>query len=127
MDILKLERTEHTPEIVLDADELILSIKGVSRPKNAKSFYDPITNWLEDFSIQHPRTSAPLSIEVKLSYLNSGSFKYLVEFFKLIKKIHEGGMKVLIEWYYKDDDEIIRELGLEISDIAELPFTFIED
>jgi hypothetical protein len=83
MDILKTEATQQTPELVFDADEYMLSIKGACRPEDAQVFFAPVFSWLDEFRTTHPKVlSSPLNIEVKLNYFNSASFLNLVEFFK---------------------------------------------
>lgn len=128
MDILKISKTDCSPEVIFDADVLLLSLKGACRPEDAQKFFAPLLSWLEDFNANHQRTSSlPLSIEVRLSYFNSVSFLSIVDFFRIIRKIHDSGMKVIVEWYYDEDDDLILETGHELSDICDLPFNFIEE
>ncbi|QQS51627.1 MAG: DUF1987 domain-containing protein [Bacteroidota bacterium] len=128
MDILKIERTPSSPGVVFDADELLISIRGISNPANAANFFRPLVNWLEEFhSLLQHRTSAPLNIEINLKSINSESMVMLTDLFKIISKIHRAGMKIIVEWYYSEDNEAIREAGQEISDATELPFIFLEE
>ncbi len=128
MDILKIERTPATPGVEFDADELLISIRGISKPANAANFYHPLLSWLEEFhSLQQHKPSAPLNIEIKLGSIDSSSMAMLIDLFKIVSKIHKAGMKIIIEWYYTEDNEQIREAGQEISDLTDLPFIFIED
>jgi hypothetical protein len=128
MDILKIERTSQTPELIFDADDFLLSIKGNCRPEDARRFFQPALEWLTDFLASGPKVSAtPISVEVKLEYYDSASYLKLVEVFQLIAMLHSIGMKVLIEWKYSEDDELIQEAGQELSDICGLPFNFIVD
>lgn len=128
MDILKIERTQSTPEVLFDPDEFLLFIEGTSRPEDAEVFYSPLYAWLEEFFVQHDKTPAILlDVEIKLTYFNSSSFLKIVDLFKIIKKIHSSGIKVIVGWYYSEDDELIYEVGQEISEISELPFNFIEE
>ena len=128
MDILKVSKTDTTPEVIFDADDLLLTIKGACRPEDAQKFFNPLFSWLEDFNANHPRTNTvPLSVEVHLVYFNSLSFLSIVELFKIIRKIHDGGMKIIVEWYYGEDDDVILETGHELSDICNLPFNFIAE
>ena len=128
MDTLKIERTQSTPEVIFDADEFSLSIRGACRPENAQLFFTPLLSWLEEFNNQYNRTASTLlNVEISLSYFNSASFLYIAELFKNIKKISNAGIKVIVSWYYSEEDELINEAGHEISDISELPFNFIEE
>lgn len=127
MEILLIERTDNTPKIVFDPEEFLFTIKGASRPENARKFYEPVISWLERYIAQLPSTSAPLSVEVKLSYFNSASMNYLSDIFKLIGKIHNNGKRIIIDWYTDEDDELLREAGQELSELSGLPFNFIEE
>lgn len=127
MDNLLIERTDNSPKVLFDANELFFTIKGKSRPENADKFFVPIISWLEKFAAQRPATSAPLNIEIKLTYFNSVTIRYLSDIFRIIEKIHEDGMRVIIDWFIDADDEMIREAGQELSDISGLPFNFIEE
>jgi hypothetical protein len=127
MDSLLIERTDQTPKILFDPEELIFTIRGNSRPENADKFYAPVISWLEKFAAQHPITSAPLNIEVKLTYFNSITIRYLTDIFKVISELHDDGMRIIIDWYIDVEDELIREAGQELSDVSGLPFNFIEE
>jgi hypothetical protein len=127
MEILQIDRTQSTPKVVFDPEEFFLQIKGASRPENAKKFYRPLVDMLDQFINNHPVTATPLSVEIKLTYFNSASMIYLTDIFKLIANLNKKGMKVLIDWYIDSDDDVIREAGLELSDMTGLHFNFIED
>jgi len=128
MDILRIDKTEFTPAVIFDADEMSLSIIGASRPENAQEFYEPLKIWLGEFnSSKNVIASVPLNIQVKISYFNSPSLIELLEVFKTIRLIHKKGQKVLVDWHYDKDDELIFETAQDISDIIEIPFNFIED
>ena len=127
METLYIERTDYTPKIVLDPEELQFTIRGASRPENAKKFYEPVVKWLESFIAQTPSTSAPLSVDVKLKYFNSASMVYLTDVFKLIARIHGNGTRILIDWYMDEDDDLLREAGQELSELSGLPFNFVEE
>ena len=128
MELLKISGTATSPEIVFDADELLLSLSGVSRPEDVHKFYQPLITSLEEFhAVYAPLSSVPLNIGVKLDYYNSASFLKLIDIFRIIQNIHQAGRKIIIEWHYSEDDDLIRETGEEISEISELPFNFIED
>lgn len=127
MEILQIERTDTTPKVFFDPNELMLRIRGASRPENAKKFYAPLIEWLEQFQAQKPSTAFPLNVEVKLTFLNSLSLVYITEMFQQISRIHKDGMRILIDWYLNEDDYMMREVGQEISDMTNLPFNFIEE
>lgn len=127
METLYLERTDLTPRVNLDPEDLQITIQGASVPKNADEFYKPIIQWLEGFLAQLPSTATPLCVDVKLLHYNSASWVYISQIFQIIGRIHEAGMRVLIDWYTNDDDDYLREVGQELSEVSDLPFNFIEE
>lgn len=128
MDILKIEATDSTPEVVFNADESFLSIRGASRPENVQEFYGPLKDWLEEYRQSNIKMiSSPLNIEVKFLYFNSPSIIEIIEIFKIVQGILKNGNKVLVNWYYDRGDEVIYETAQDISDITEIPFIFFEE
>jgi hypothetical protein len=65
-------------------------------------------------------------MDLNLEYVNSGSSKYLLGIFRLIKKKHDEGKKSIINWYYEEDDEAILSLGEHYRSTVKIPFNLIE-
>ncbi len=49
METIKIQGTEDTPKIILDAGNEILEISGRSLPEDVSSFYEPVLNWLNEY------------------------------------------------------------------------------
>ena len=47
---LKIEPTNASLEIILDADKHYMSFVGESRPENVKAFFIPILDWITDYT-----------------------------------------------------------------------------
>ncbi len=133
MEPLVIEATSLSPEIRFDPGTEKFIISGVSRPEDVRSFYYPVLEWLHNFleeEISTGKTSftekKPLTLEVQLKYFNSSSAKFLFDIFTEIGKISNAGQKVRILWYYDADDDDMLDAGEELSEIAEIPFEYIE-
>ena len=133
MEPLVIEATSHSPEIRFDPAAGKYSISGVSRPEDVRSFYYPVLDWLQKFQGEEINTGKasfteknPLTLEVQLQYFNSSSAKFLFDIFTEIGKISAAGQKLRILWYYDTDDKDMLDAGKELSEIAEIPFEFIE-
>jgi hypothetical protein len=50
MEILKIESTEDSPQIVLDRESNILEISGRSLPEDVNTFYEPTMSWIEEYA-----------------------------------------------------------------------------
>lgn len=125
MDKLEISASKHTPRVLLDPHDWVFNFSGSSMPENADSFYRPILNWLDEFVGAEHSASMPLSVTMRFDYYNSGSMRYIAEIFKRIAAIHASGMKVLIDWYYDEEDDLLREAGEELSEISGLPFNYM--
>jgi len=133
MDPLIIEATSHSPEITFDPSSGQFSISGVSRPEDVRSFYYPVVEWLRNFLEEEIKTGKvsftddhPLTLDIKLKYFNSSSAKFLFDIFSEIGQINEEGQTIKIRWYYEEGDDDMFEAGEELSEIAEIPFEFIE-
>lgn len=119
------EKTETTPEIILNEDENIYSISGRSLPHDAKSFYEPVLIWLDDLS-KHPDKDKTIYFKIKLEYYNTSSAKMLLDIFEKLELINNSGRKVVIEWNYADDDEDMLEAGERYSKLVNIKFEMKE-
>ena len=60
-----------------------------------------------------------------MDYFNTASSKMLLEIFEHFKAMFDAGNKVVIDWYYQEDDEDMQDAGEDYADIVEVPFNFI--
>ena len=119
------EKTETTPEIILDNTKNIYSISGRSLPHDAKSFYEPVIIWLDELS-KHPDKDKTIYFKIKLEYYNTSSAKMLLDIFEKLEYINKSGRKVIIEWNYADDDEDMLEAGERYSKLVNIKFEMKE-
>ncbi|NOY37449.1 MAG: DUF1987 domain-containing protein [Chlorobi bacterium] len=134
MEALKIDATDVSPEIIFDPAEKIFTISGISRPEDVRSFYFPVLEWCRSFREDYLEAGKikfdqqnPLKITIKLKYFNSSSAKFLYDIFMELGEISRKGHHVDITWYYDEGDDDMFEAGEEMSDIAEIPFRFIEN
>lgn len=122
MEVLNIKGTQETPEVMFDKQAGVFSISGKSLPEDVKEFYNPLIEWIENYSNEpNPETN----LKVKMEYFNTASSKMLLEIFELFKNLHDSGNKVTVDWYYQEDDEDMQDAGEDYADIVELPFNFI--
>jgi hypothetical protein len=110
------------PRILLDYNQGYILFQGSSFASNAYDFYVPIFNWLENFATN---PTAKTTVEFKFEYVNSSSIKSISKVLTIIKPILEKS-KVVFKWYYKADDEDIKEMGEEFEYFLGVKFEFIE-
>lgn len=117
---LKIEQTKSTPGVIFDSGSGQLEISGRSIPENPEQVYLRLLEWTDAYFRGKPRELT--NVVLQLEYVNSGSSKYLMEFFRLLKKYHESGKAVAIVWRYEEEDEAIYELGLHYKSSYPIPF-----
>ena len=130
MDIINITETKATPSIILDPEKQLFEMKGCSRPENVREFYMPVINWFENTianidNIKSKYQDTPMVFEIKLSYFNSASAKFILDILLYINQIHEKGLNTKINWYYEDGDEDMRDVGEELAEMVDFDFKYI--
>lgn len=126
---LIIDKTNTTPEVVLDPEKKIYKISGESRPSDVREFYDQIITWLIDFRWEFTNAKdykEPLNFSFHLAYFNSSSAKLILDICKILSSLKINGFNVTISWCYDPDDTDMLEVGKEISNIVKVPFEYIE-
>lgn len=119
MEAIKIQGTEDTPKIILDADSDFFEISGRSLPEDVTSFYEPVINWLDEYA-ENPNDKTVFNF--KLVYFNTASSKLILDILMKLEEIHENGNEILIKWHFPEDDEDMEEAGEEYADIVDVPF-----
>ena len=119
METIKIQGTEDTPRIILDAENEILEISGRSLPEDVAVFYEPVLNWLREYA-ESPKEKTILNF--RLTYFNTASSKLLLDILMILEELKENGNDVLIRWHYPEEDEDMEEAGDEYADIVDVPF-----
>lgn len=130
MEPLHIEPTEFTPRVHFDPNTSLFEISGFSRPENVIGFYKPILKWLEDYnekvlSQNTDFNKSLLTLNLRMTYFNSASSKFLLDTLLEFMKFMSKGNKVEVNWYYEEGDDEIFESGEEISDMLGYNFQFI--
>lgn len=123
MEKLEIEKKANTPSVLFDPESGVLKIEGRSIPENPGEFYDELINWIKDY-FKTPKVKT--TINLNLEYVNSGSSKYLLGLFRVVKEETSKGKNVVINWYYEEDDEAIMSLGEHYKTSLKIPFNLIE-
>ncbi|MFN3342410.1 MAG: DUF1987 domain-containing protein [Flavobacteriales bacterium] len=123
MSNFTLDGTPKTPTVNLNADQGVLELKGRSIPENSIEFYKPIFDWVENYG-GNPKSDT--QVNVVLEYFNTSSSKCILDFFKKLENLNNGGKtKVTINWHYEEDDEDMLEAGEDYQAIISVPFKMV--
>ena len=118
---IEINRADTYPDIILDKENGIFEIGGVSLPENGKEFYQPILDFLSEYSLQPAVTTHFI---FNLKYFNISSSKMFLFILYKLGEIRQSGNNVLVTWCY--DDEDILEAGKDFEHMADVPFVFKE-
>jgi hypothetical protein len=123
MEAFKIEGSPKTPTVNFDPAGLV-ELKGRSIPENSIEFYKPIIAWLDEYNGSAKEETA---VNIQLEYFNTSSSKCILDVFKKLEAIHNGGnSKIVINWHYEEDDEDMLEAGEDYQAIINVPFKMIE-
>src|SRR5664280_320226 len=113
--------TGNTPEFIFNP-EGIIKIKGRGLFENNTEVTGQILNWIDEY-LRNPVeiTYVILAFE----YLNSGSTLIIVSILRKLSQVIRQPKKLLIQWYYEEDDEDIIERGEYISSTLDIAIEFI--
>lgn len=118
MEDIKIAPTQKTPSVSFSATGN-LELKGRSIPENSLEFYKPLIDWLDKYNGTAPGET---NVHIQLEYFNTSSSKCLLDLFKRLESLS----KVVIHWYYEQDDEDMLEAGEDYEAIVSVPFKMIE-
>ena len=121
MDVIRIEATKKTPEVVFDEAEMKFSMTGRCIPSNAATFFEPLIALINSINVQE---NSKLTCEFKLEYINSSSSKWLIGVVKDLNEKHKTGSTVILNWYYEDDDSF--DFGEVVEEVAEFEVIRIE-
>jgi len=122
MNDLILKEMDDSPKINFLHDSGKFEISGKSLPEDVGSFYKPILEWLTEYA-KKPQPETEFTF--KLTYFNTASSKLILDILSILEKMHAEGKKVLVNWYFPEYDEDMRDAGIEYSEMVELPFNHI--
>lgn len=98
------------PTVNFDAVTGKCLISGESYLEDSVAFYEPLIKWLEQYMSE---VGGVIEFEFKLTYFNTSSSKRILDVFRTLKDYENNKGKVVVNWYYEDDDTDILE---EIED-----------
>jgi hypothetical protein len=123
MEAISIEGTPKTPTVTFDTGKGFLEIKGRSIPENSIEFYKPVADLLEKYASS---PQAETNVNIQLEYFNTSSSKCILDVFKKLEGIFKSGSKVVINWYYEEDDEDMLEAGEDYQAIINVPFKMVQ-
>ncbi|MBI4947406.1 MAG: DUF1987 domain-containing protein [Bacteroidetes bacterium] len=122
MEPLYREKTQDSPDVILDKEKNKFYIGGRSLSENPVEFFRPIVKWFEKYAEDPNETT---QLEFKLEYFNSSSARIIANILGKFENLKKTGKDVEILWNYKINDKDMLEAGQRFGEAFVLPFKFI--
>ncbi|WP_269530940.1 biofilm regulation phosphoprotein SiaC [Chitinimonas sp. BJYL2] len=119
---IHIPATQSTPAIDTAHAAGLLTIAGDSYPENSFELFGPVIDWVEHFLAE---TDRPLTLELRLMYLNTSSIKVMMDIFDLLEEVHHKGRAVAVNWHYDARNERVAELAGEFKEDCSFPFAIV--
>lgn len=107
------------PIIVLNEEQGLLTISGISMMENTLEYYREIKEKVDDF-ISQGDTS--LKVEFELTYFNSSTAKQFIQLLSILEG-SDHSHKVI--WKYPSDHSVMHDRGRELEVLVDVPFEFV--
>ena len=123
METLHILARKDSPEIYFGPDVDTFQIEGVSLPSDPIGFFEPVFEWLHNYlySAQFP---SQIKINFKLDYFNTASMKQFAKIFRIIDN-SPAKDKVMINWFYDEEDTDMLDAGKRFNQFVKIPFSFM--
>ncbi len=123
METLRHEGSLTTPSVLFDPKKGLIELKGKSIPENSFEFYEPLYDWLRDYS-ENPQSET--KVELAMEYFNTSSSKEFMKFFRKLEELHNTGKTTMnIKWYHEIDDEEMMEMGESLRKEVDIPIDIV--
>lgn len=122
MEPLIIQPTKDTPKIELIPAEGKFYITERSLPENAIEFYEPVIEWLDEYS---KKPNDETVFDFKLEYFNTASSKQIIKIILVLEKLAVNN-NVKIRWHYRKIDEDMESLGQRYARLIKVEFELIE-
>lgn len=124
MEILKIEPRHDSPLVLFDHNTDNLLIEGTMHPENIQKFMVPVMEWFNKYGQYKNPMEMNISMEFFFRYLNSSSYKYLLNILQKLIELQEKGAKIKVFWKFEDEDEDMKERGLDLFEFTGLPLDY---
>ena len=123
MDTIRIEKTNNTPSVYIDENNMLCRIEGSSYPEDAHEIYQHVLDWLDRIQSS---SSSQVIVEFDYDFLNSISHKKVWQILQQLKQFHNKGKSVKVKWFFEENDEDIMEAGEDLSELMNIPFELVE-
>ena len=124
MEIIRIEPTDVSPEVIFDIDNNLFLIKGKSVVTEVDSFYAPLIEWLEG---AESKLNNRVDFVFDLEYFNIFSSKRILFILYKLSDLKVSGVDINVIWHFSMEDDDMKEVGEDFACMVNLPFEFISN
>jgi hypothetical protein len=117
---IKIEGSKTIPTISFQCGKL--NISGRSVPSDSKKLFEPLLQVFYTYSLNPEEIT---EFNIQLEYLNSDTNRALMNLLFMAEKLYNEGKKVVVRWYYRNNDQLMFEQGNIFKSLVEVPFSFV--
>jgi hypothetical protein len=119
---IKIAATKETPAFELDPAGII-KIQGRSMNGYKSEPYRALERWIDRYICNPAELTR---VDIFLEYFSSTNLKVYTSLLSKIGSVKMKNKKLVVNWFYEEDDDDIRELGNYISSQVNIEFNIIE-
>jgi hypothetical protein len=118
-----IEGSANSPEVMIDANYGVIEIKGNSTLLAPDAFYKQLARWIHAFNLSDPSTR---TVNIKFDKVDGRSLQCMLYLLQELERINKNNTnKLVVNWFYADNNEQILKLGKKYRTNVELPFNLI--
>ncbi|MGL1885723.1 MAG: DUF1987 domain-containing protein [Reichenbachiella sp.] len=112
-----------TPSVYFNPKNQLLDMRGKSSPEDPVAFYNVL---LENIDNYVQLNVSKLTVNMAFEYFNTSSSKCLFNILRKLESVEKLGKKVVVNWYFENEDEDMREAGEDFGSFFGYEFNYIE-
>jgi hypothetical protein len=106
---LEIKATLKTPRVLVNFEEGIILLAGISIPEDPYAFYSPVNEEIDKYmETPLPKTT----LEFKLEYFNTSSTLVIRNLIRDLSQ-NNSNTELFVRWFYEEYDEDMKEAGDE--------------
>lgn len=112
-----------TPSVYYNPNKGLMDMRGKSSPENPIAFYKHLYESLDQFNTTE---HISLTTNMAFEYFNTSSSKCLYGYLKKLASLKSQGKGIVVNWYFEEGDEDMKEAGEDLNSFFDYEFNFIE-
>lgn len=122
MKQIRIKQTTDSPSLIIDGEVGMIRIAGKAIAHEPFKVYKRLEKEISEYCLDPYKLS---TVNIRLINLSSSASKWLYHLLKEIEKIDSEESRVIVNWIYDEDNDVMLETGEDFRQIIDLPFNLI--